>query len=244
MLPEVVYNENEAGCPFNPNLCTNLERFHSTHENPSSRAYKLLGVYLDEQLSFDFHIDFICKKLSKSLYCINLAKTNVNYYGMRSLYFALIHSHLSYCSILLNCATKNNINRLFKIQKKAIRIITKSPYNAHTNDLFYHTGILPFEKIIKQSQLLFMHAIFNTYAPPSFDNTWITHAHAQPDLNLCNANEFILPNPRTEHFKKSPLYALPLTWNTAGDITSHTNRTTFKIAAKNMLFDELLPLTH
>ena len=243
VLPDVIYNENEIGCPFNPDLCTILERFHSKHENTSSRAYKLLGVYLDEHLSFDYHIDFICKKLSKSLYCINLAKTNVNFHGMRSLYFALIHSHLSYCSVLFNCATKNNINRLFKIQKKAIRIITKSPYNAHTNELFYLSGILPFEKIIKQSQLLFMHAIFNSYAPSSFDNTWSTLNQLQPNLNLRNANDFILPNPRTEQFKKSPLYSLPLAWNTAGDITSHTNRTTFKLALKNMLLDELITNT-
>ncbi len=48
----------------------------------------------------------------------------------------LVHSHLSYCPIILNCLSKTNLNRLEKVQKKAIRIITNSKYNAHTAPLF------------------------------------------------------------------------------------------------------------
>jgi hypothetical protein len=54
-IANVEYNENEAGEPFYPNLVTPLERFHGNHENIDCRAYKLLGVYLDEHLTFDKH---------------------------------------------------------------------------------------------------------------------------------------------------------------------------------------------
>ena len=47
---------------------------------------------------------------------------------------------------------KTNITRLEKIQKKAVRIITKSSYNAHTTPLFINNKILPVIKIIKMSQ--------------------------------------------------------------------------------------------
>jgi hypothetical protein len=52
-----------------------------------------------------------------------------------------------------------NKNRLAKIQKKAIRIVTGSAYNAHTAPLFVDHNILNFEKIIKQGVLNFMHAV-------------------------------------------------------------------------------------
>jgi hypothetical protein len=38
------------------------------------RAFKLLGVYFDENLNFDLQIKTICKKINRSLYCINKAK--------------------------------------------------------------------------------------------------------------------------------------------------------------------------
>jgi len=165
-VPDIIFNENEAGSPFNPDFVTTLERYHKDHANADCRAYKLLGVYLGKHLTFDNHVNHLCKKLSRSLHCIRLAKNNLNPSGLRSLYFALIHSHLSYCPIILNCLS--NMNRLEKVKKKAIRVITKSPYNAHTPPLFFINKILPLDKIIKQSKLLFMHSIFNEYAPISF----------------------------------------------------------------------------
>ena len=236
-LLNVVYDENEPGKPYSLDNVTSLERIHNNH---NCSAYKLLGIYLDEHLSFDYHIEYLRKKLSKSLYCINLAKNNVNPSGLRSLYFALIHSHLSYCPIILNCTSKTNINKLFKVQKKAVRIITKSAYNAHTNDLFLQLRILPLEQIIKKSQLTFMHSIFYQYTPVSFENVWQTHNQANNNYNLRNANDFILPNPRIEQFKKMPIYSLPLTLNSAGLLTSYENQTTFQINLKNLLFEEII----
>jgi len=239
-LPEVVYDENEIGCPFNPDLVTTLERYHNNHQKPDCRTYKLLGIYLDEHLTFDLHVNNLCKKLSRSMYCIKTAKNNLNPPGLRSLYFALIHSHLSYCPIILNCLNKTNFNRLEKIQKKAIRIITKSAYNAHTQPLFLNSKILPLDKIIKQGKLLFMHSVFYEYAPSSFQNVWQKNRDRQISQNLRNENEFTLPIPRIEQFKKFPLYSLPQEWNSAEELVFYQNKTTFKHALREKLLSELM----
>jgi len=239
-LPEVVYDENEIGCPFNPDLVTTLERYHNNHQKPDCRSYKLLGIYLDEHLTFDLHVNNLCKKLSRSMYCIKTAKNNLNPPGLRSLYFALIHSHLSYCPIILNCLNKTNFNRLEKIQKKAIRIITKSAYNAHTQPLFLNSKILPLDKIIKQGKLLFMHSVFYEYAPSSFQNVWQKNRDRQISQNLRNENEFTLPIPRIEQFKKFPLYSLPQEWNSAEELVFYQNKTTFKHALREKLLSELM----
>jgi hypothetical protein len=67
---------------------------------------------------------------------------------MKSLYLALIHSHLTYGTLLMNSITAKNKQRIFKIQKKTIRIITGSTYNAHTTPIFLQHNILPYEKLI------------------------------------------------------------------------------------------------
>jgi len=239
-IPDLIYDENEEGSPFNPDFVTTLERYHSGQISNDKKSYKLLGIYLDEHLTLDFHVTHLIKKLSRSLYCINMAKNNLNPSGLRSLYFALIHSHLSYCPIILNCLSSSNCKKLEKIQKRAVRIISKSAYNAHTQPLFLLNKILPFEKIVKNSKLLFMHSIYHGYAPVSFQQTWLKNNTRQLSQNLRNENEFILPVPRIEQFKRMPLYSLPLEWNNAGDLTFYENRATFKHAVREKLFEELL----
>jgi Reverse transcriptase (RNA-dependent DNA polymerase) len=145
----IVFNCNEFGKEENPNQIYKLERIFCENPNESDRSYKLLGVYLDEFLNFDKHFSYLCSKLSRSLYCIKRVSNILSLKALRSLYFALIHPHLLYCSTIISCTSIKNINRIFEIQKKSIRIITKSKVNAHTVPLFLSSNILPFDKIIE-----------------------------------------------------------------------------------------------
>jgi hypothetical protein len=240
-LPDILYNENEPGRPDDNAPITVLERFHDNHPLPDCRSYKLLGIYLDEHLTLDSHVSHICSKLTRSLYCIKQAKHIIPPSGLKSLYFALIHSHLTYCTLILNSITSANKLRIEKVQKKAIRIMTGSAYNSHTKPLFIQHNILPFPKLILQSQLTFMHAIEYNYAPSSFRNTWQKNSEREPAINLRNANDYFIPMPRTETFKKSTYYALPLAWNDlAIEIKYQENKITFKWALKAHLMEDLI----
>ena len=118
--------------------------------------------------------------------------------------------------------------------------MTASTYNAHTQPLFIKHAILPYDKLIEQAQLLFMHSIEYNYAPASFINTWQKNRDREPALNLRNANDFYLPIPRTEMFKKSTFYALPAAWNElTPNIKLQQNKTTFKWALKAHLLEQL-----
>ena len=77
------------------------------------------------------------------------------------MYFSIFHSHLLYCPLIVNCATKTNIQKIAVMQKKAIRSITNSKSNSHTDPLFSSLNILPYHKIIYKSQLMFFHSIHN-----------------------------------------------------------------------------------
>jgi hypothetical protein len=87
----------------------------------------------------------------------------------------------------MSLLSAKNMNKIKKIQKKAIRIMSNSTYYAHTNPIFAQHQILPYDLLIKQSQLSLMHSIHNKLAPASFRNIWQTNAERAPDLNLRNA---------------------------------------------------------
>jgi hypothetical protein len=237
---DVIYNENEPNVPDDPLLITTLERYHDSHPDTACRAYKLLGIYLDEHLTLDAHTNHVVNKLTRSLYCIKQAKHIIPPKGMQSLYFSLIHSHLTYCTSIMSGTTAKNRTKIIKIQKKAIRIMTNSSYNAHTNPLFKKHSILPYDLLIKQAQLTFMHAIEHKLAPSSFVGTWTKINERDPALNLRNADHYCLSQPRTETFKKSTFFALPAAWNALSpDIKYQPNKITFKWALRAHLLNEL-----
>jgi hypothetical protein len=84
-----------------------------------------------------------------------------------------------------------------------------------------------------------MHSIVYDYCPTSFSNIWNTNEDRNPNLNLRNASQYIVPNPRIDLFKKSPLYSLPKLWNELDETKLQTNRTTFKIVLCDKLLNEL-----
>jgi hypothetical protein len=109
-------DDNESG-QNDPNLIKEIDLMYSNHADKHLRAYKLLGIYLDEYFTFDNHTHYLRAKLNRPLYCINRAKNLLTKQVLKSFYYALIHSHLSYCTIITSCSTTQNINKLAQIQK-------------------------------------------------------------------------------------------------------------------------------
>jgi hypothetical protein len=234
----IFYNDNEPNAN-NPDLIHEIERYHNHHYSPEKRTYKLLGVNFDEHLSFDLHTTYLCNKLNRSLFCINRAKNFLTPKALISLYYAFIHSHLTYCPIILSCATASNIKKIQTIQKKAIRTIDKQKYNEHTAPIFKRLHILPFNKLIEFAKLKFMHSITYNYAPLSFRNTWELNSQRNTDHNLRNNDHFYVPIPRIELFKRSPMYTLPKLWNELDATKFHSNAKTFALSLRDKLLEEI-----
>jgi hypothetical protein len=237
----VVFNSNDLDIEQpDPSNIQILDRIKDDHNDEKMRTFKLLGIYLDEHLTLNKHVAHITAKLTRSIYLLRRVKNLISSASLKKLYFSLFHSHLLYCSNIYGSTSQSNLNKIFVLQKKAIRIITNSPYLAHTNPLFLANDILPFDKLLTYNRLMFMHSVAYNYAPPSFDNTWLINADRNTGHNLRNQEYFSLPNVRIEQFRKFPLYALPLEWNYLSEnIRLHHNRTTFKIALHDHLLESL-----
>jgi hypothetical protein len=118
----VLYNNNEIGTVENPNLITPVTRVHNDGEETS---FKLLGVLFDEYLSFEAHVSHLCSKISKSLFCINRVKNFVTPNALKMLYYAMVHSHITYCITVYSCANITTLNRLKLKQKEALELLHK-----------------------------------------------------------------------------------------------------------------------
>ena len=237
---QIVYDNNEIGKRIDPLLIIPLERFSNSHKDKNSRAYKLLGVYLDENLTFDYHVNFLSSKLTRSLFCIKRAKQFINSKSLKLLYFALIHSNLLYCIGTISAMSNANTKKNFKIQKKAIRSIMNAKYNDPIMPLFSSLEILPYPKMQKQARLHFMHGIEYQLGPVTFSNTWTKNENRNLNYELRNADLFATPRVNYVYLKNAPFFAFPAEWNNLEmEIRLQRNKCTFQKALKAKLLSEL-----
>ena len=90
------------------------------------------------------------------------------------LYNTLILPHITYGIMVWGYQR----NRLNKIQKKAIRIITSNKYNSHTEPLFKQLNMLKLEDLLKLQQLKFYFK-FNEGSLPVYLQNWDIRPNAR-----------------------------------------------------------------
>ena len=168
---------------FSPRLTisgTNIERV---------KDFNFLGLVLNENLSWNSHIEFISTKVAKCIGIMNRLKRFLPPHILKTLYFTLVHSHLNY-SLL---AWGFNCRRIKLLQKKVIRIITVSKYNAHTEPLMKTLSILNIEDMFKLNILKWYYKYCHKQLPVYFQKFNIlrhSDMHNYPTRN----NSFIPRN--------------------------------------------------
>ena len=198
-------------------------------KNPQTVSF--LGIILDDTLSWKNHIAHLCSKISKSIYIINKVKNFLPYHSLHSLYFTLIHSRLSYA--IQAWGNSNSISRLFKLQKRAIRIINKSTYRAHTDPLFKQNNILKVSDIYQLNSYLFIHDYQAKKLPVSFDNYYLQRSTG---MNTRQNNLITLHKPRTSYSKNLPYQHCCSIWNNLhNDVKLIKSRNIFKRTMKTIL---------
>jgi hypothetical protein len=84
---KIFYKNNKNG-NNDPTLIYEVEGYHFNHVKNECRAYKLLGIYLDEYFTLNYHTTVLCDKQSKSSFCINKAKNYLTKKALIMLYYA------------------------------------------------------------------------------------------------------------------------------------------------------------
>jgi hypothetical protein len=85
---------------------------------------KFLGMTLDNIISWKKHIESITGKLNKAFYIIRKSKQYLNIDTLKMVYYASIHSVISYG--LIFWGNTNHSMCIFKLQKRVVRIMVGS----------------------------------------------------------------------------------------------------------------------
>ena len=122
---------------------------------------KFLGIFLDEKLSWKKHANHIVGKLSRIVGVFAKIQENLSISALKTLYFSFFQSNLQYGIFFWYYVSTDIRNKIMRLQKKAIRIISKNSFNSHTNELFNQLKILKFEDLMKLESCKFIYQEVN-----------------------------------------------------------------------------------
>ena len=176
----------------------------NNHEIERVKEFNFLGITIDENMNWNMHIQKIANKISRNLGCLNRLKRFLPLCTRKLLYNSLILPHLQYGILSWGF----QYNRLEKLQKRAMRIISISRYNAHTEPIFKNLKILKLEDLFNIALLKFQYKLKHDKLPHYFTNMFIQeivdHSH-----DTRYRDEPRLPVPRTARAYQTIRHYLP-----------------------------------
>ena len=88
-----------------------------------SSSMKLLGITIDNALTFHEHVSGLVRKVSNQLQVLKRHKRLIPTGAKKRLYVSFILPHLNYCSVIwLHCG-KKNVDKLEKIIERCLRFV-------------------------------------------------------------------------------------------------------------------------
>ena len=140
--------------------------------NQGVSSAKFLGVFIDNKLSWVEHINYISRKVSKSIGIIIKARKSFDNDTLLNLYNALILPHISYCIQVWGTAASVHIERLHVLQKKIVRMICGVHPRTHT--LFQLLHLLSINQIRDYFAAIFMYKMKNYMMSVHFGQMFIS----------------------------------------------------------------------
>jgi hypothetical protein len=151
-------------------------------------SYEYLGLVLNSSLNFNDHILKVMNKIAPYIHILGRSKYLLSSSNLKKIYYAHVHCHLTYMIVAYASAPQTYINRLFVMQKKAIKHIYKLRWDHPTNTLF-RDNILPLNKIIQKDYCLTTYKILNGHLNRGFtilrrSNVSSRHTRQSNDLEV------------------------------------------------------------
>lgn len=231
---------NYEKCCFIEFKCTDKDTDFSlsfqNHKLEKVDKCKFLGIYINANLDWKDQIANVKKLVAQATGVLFSIKSVVPQKILRSIYFALVQPYFVYSMpIWASNHSTQDFNSLFKLQKKAIRIITNK--TAKIDGKFQHT-----KPLFKKANILTIHNLYN----------YLSASEAKKILCLCKPNNiynFFIKSTRSEFlilpkFKKETFKSNSFIYN-ASKIINHflinniklneTSQLTFKVLVKRYL---------
>ena len=205
----VTTHQKRASLDIN-NLFLNLNNIELNSINKD----KILGVTVVNNLSRSGHKDQLCKKISSNLWLLTRIKEYLNVEQRTQFYKTYIQPHIDYCNLVWGGTSQMNLERIFRLQKHACKIILDYNVDNVFQSMTDLKILTVFERLFLRKST-FMFKVKKSETPPYINEMFDQRTYDQnmPLLRSALSSYFIPPRPKKEIFKQSIIYSGPILWN-------------------------------
>ena len=132
---------------------------------------------------------------------------------LQDIYYGLVMPYFDYCSPLWDTCGKGLQDKLQKYQNRAARVISGASYETRSTDVLESLEWETLEKRRLRNKAVLMYKL-NDHSAPNLKQPFNKRNEAQISYNLRNNQaDITLPNPKTEHLKRTLGYNGAKLWN-------------------------------
>ena len=180
-----------------PNQPDNIE-FHDQQIKRTSHI-KFLGVILDENLTWNLHINELCSKLKRLFHIFYNIRNVLSKDNIKTIYYTLIYSRIKYGITVFGQACDSKLKRIQTLQNQLLKVLSGKNYRFSTDMLHNEFELLKIKDIVKQEIITFVHNFFSNSLPPVFSGYFETLA-SNHNRNTRNGSNLIKITSHTSNF--------------------------------------------
>jgi len=175
--------------------------------------YNLLGVTVDKHLTWQLHINNVCRKLNSKLALLKRIKPYLNYETMKLFFNSYILPHMDYCCAIWCSATRSNLKKVISIQKRAAKIIMNKPFSSPSIPIFNKLGWLSFENRCTFLVGTIVYKVLHGSMPHYFDDVIFVSNNNTYSLRSTTHNDLSSVAFKTNYGKRTFAYCARNIWN-------------------------------
>ena len=199
-------------------------------------SVKYQGVHIDNKLKWKDHIKAVASKVTRAISMVRHSTKFLPKHTLKMLYQGLVEPHFRFCcSVWGECGVTTRCT-LEKLQNRAIRIITDSPYDEPAKPILRQLRLPSIAEMIRQESAGMVYKAINSQAP-AYLSSLFNRISAVMSRMLRNSNLNLRPpRMKTKCGQNSFAYRESMIWNSlSNDCTTAHTFATCKVKPKAML---------
>ena len=170
--------------------------------------HRLLGVTVDNQLQWKFHIEHICKIISKNLFMLSKLRYITDTETRKVFFNAHVRSHIDYASTVWDGSSESNLKRLNSLHRRAAKLILPES-QLSTDQKLKKLEILPLSRHFQFNKGVFMFKMCRQSSP-----SYISNMFTEKTSERSRAGTLLkVPYPRIDIYKTSLAFSGSSLWN-------------------------------
>ena len=198
---------------------------------------RLLGIFIDDHLSWTTHIDHLCSTLSSKISLLRQISAYVPQDIQKLYYQSYIVPLLDYGCNTWGTTSSANIERLSKLQKRAARIILKADFMTPSKLMFETLGWLSVPKRLLYNKAILTYKALNNLTPAYISNllTPLSEKHSR-SLRSSENGLLCIPRSRSALYDRSFSHSASKLWNSLPqDIRTKSSLNAFKTSIRDYI---------